>query len=257
MAGLHYLKGMFAISDEAVVEGFLENPYWQYFCGFEFFEHELPLDPSSMTRWRKRADARGFEDMPAETLRTAEGAGELRQNGLKRVNADTTAQEKNVTFPTDARLLCKGTELLARHSRRNGIRLRQSFARLSKRQLRDSSRYAHSRKFKAAQKCVRTLSTYLGRILRDVARKASDIPGEFKDAIKNADRIFHQKKSDKDKLYSYFAPEVSCIAKGKAHKKYEFGCKASIVSTPEGNWIVGAAAHHGNPFDGHTLVLQL
>jgi IS5 family transposase len=82
---------MFAISDEAVVEGFLENPYWQYFCGFEFFEHELPLDSSSMTRWRKRAGARGFEDMLAETLKTAERTGELKQNDLKRVNVDKQA----------------------------------------------------------------------------------------------------------------------------------------------------------------------
>jgi IS5 family transposase len=253
MAGLHYLKGMFAISDEAVVESFLENPYWQYFCGMEFFEHALPLDPSSMTRWRKRVGARGFEDMLGETLKTAGRVGELKQKDLNRVNVDTTVQEKNITFPTDAKLMCKGIELLARHSRRNGIKLRQSFARLAKRTLRDSAKYAHSRKFKAAQKCVRTLRTYLGRILRGVERKAADIPEEFRKAIEYANRIYRQKKSDKDKLYSYFAPEVSCISKGKAHKKYEFGCKASIVSTSKGNWIVGASAHHGNPFDGHTL----
>jgi IS5 family transposase len=253
MAGLHYLKGMFALSDEKLIEGFLENPYWQYFCGMEFFEHELPLDSSSMTRWRKRTGASGFEAMLSETLKAAERTGELRKGDFSRVNAGTTVQEKNITFPTDAKLLHKGIELLVRHSRRNGIELRQSYSRLSKRQLRDSSRYAHSKKFKASEKCVKALRTYLGRVLRDVSRKASGVPGEFKKIIGMAEKIHSQKKLDKNKLYSYFAPEVSCISKGKAHKKYEFGCKASIVSTSKGNWIAGAEAFHGNPFDGHTL----
>jgi IS5 family transposase len=253
MAGLHYLKGMFALSDEELVEGFLENPYWQYFCGMEFFEHRLPLDSSSMTRWRKRIGSRGFEAMLSETLKAAERTGGLKGGDFDRVNVDTTVQEKNITFPTDAKLLYKGIELLVRHSRRNGTALRQSYARLSKRQLRDSTRYAHSRKLKASEKCVRALRTYLGRILRDIQRKAPEVSGEFKKIIEMAGKIHDQKKFDKNKLYSYFAPEASCISKGKAHKKYEFGCKASIVSTSKGNWIVGAEAFHGNPFDGHTL----
>jgi IS5 family transposase len=257
MVGLHYLKGMFSLSDESVVEGFLENPYWQYFCGFEFFVHELPLDSSSMTRWRKRAGTKGFENMLSETLAVAERTGELKQKDFNRVNVDTTVQEKNVTFPTDAKLLSKGIELIARNSRREGIALRQSYVRLAKKQLRDSSRYAHARKFKLAEKCVRTLRTYLGRILRDVTRKAPDISESFSKVIERAKRIYSQKKTDKDKLYSYFAPEVSCIAKGKAHKKYEFGCKTSIVNTSQGNWIVGGSACHGNPFDGHTLAGSL
>ena len=115
------MKGMYALSDERVAEGFLENPYWQYFCGMEFFEHRLPLDPSSMTRWRKRAGSKGFESLLTETLKTAETAGELKDKDFSRVNVDTTVQEKNITFPTDAKLLCKGIELLARHSRRNGL----------------------------------------------------------------------------------------------------------------------------------------
>jgi IS5 family transposase len=253
MAGLHYLKGMFALSDERVVEGFLENPYWQYFCGLEFFEHRLPLDSSSMTRWRKRVGSKGFEDLLSETLKTAETVGELKDKDFSRVNVDTTVQEKNITFPTDAKLLCKGIELLTRHSKRNGVELRQSFARLAPKALRDSARYMHSRKFKLAKKAVRELRTYLGRLLRDVGRKVSEIPEDFNEVIKLATRVYNQKKEDHNKLYSYFAPEVSCIAKGKAHKKYEFGCKASLVSTSAGNWIIGAEAFHGNPFDGHTL----
>jgi IS5 family transposase len=257
MAGLHYLKGMFALSDERAVEGFLENPYWQYFCGMEFFARCLPLDSSSMTRWRKRAGSRGFEGLLSETLQAAERTGQLKESDFKRVNVDTTVQEKNITYPTDAKLLCKGIELIVRHCKRNGVELRQSYARVAPKALRDSARYAHSRKFGMAQKCVRRLRTCLGRVIRDVGRKISDIPEDFSKAVEMAARVYNQRKKDTNKLYSYFAPEASCIAKGKEHKKYEFGCKASIVSTSAGNWIIGAKAFHGNPFDGHTLASSL
>ena len=257
MAGLHYLKGLHALSDELVVEGFLENPYWQYFCGMEFFEHRLPLDSSSMTRWRKRVGSKGFEDLLQETLRLAEDSGQLKESDYKRVNVDTTVQEKNITHPTDAKLLCKGIELVVRHCRRSGIPLRQTYARLAPKALLDSTRYAHARQYKKAQAQVKKLRTFLGRVLRDVKRKTMEISGGFMELLDLATRIHQQKKEDRDKLYSYFAPEVSCIAKGKAHKKYEFGCKASIVSTSVGNWIVGAKVFHGNPFDGHTLAGSL
>lgn len=257
MTGLHYLKGMYALSDERTVEGFLENPYWQYFCGMEFFEHRLPLDSSSMTRWRKRVGSKGFEDLLCETLRLAESSGQLRESDYKRVNVDTTVQEKNITHPTDAKLLCKGIELVVRHCRRSGIKLRQTYARLAPKALRESARYAHARKYRKAQGQVKKLRTFLGRVLRDVERKATNVTGSFKELLEMATRIHKQKKEDRDKLYSYFAPEVSCIAKGKVHKKYEFGCKASIVSTSLGNWIVGAEVFQGNPFDGHTLAPSL
>ena len=66
-------------------------------------------------------------------------------------------------------------------------------------------------------------------------------------------RIYDQKRKDKNKIYSVHAPEVECIAKGKAHKKYEFGCKVSVAVTSKGGWFIGAKAFHGNPYDGHTL----
>ncbi len=257
MVGLHYLKGMYALSDERVVEGFLENPYWQYFCGMEFFMHRLPLDPSSMTRWRKRVGSRGFEDLLAQTLEAAQRCELLKEGDFKRMNVDTTVQEKNITFPTNAKLLCKGIELIVRCSRREGVALRQSYARLAPKLGREYARFAHAHKFKQAQKCAKTLRTYLGRLLRDVGRKASEVSEKFAQVLELAARAYHQEKGDKGKLYSFFAPEVSCIAKGKAHKKYEFGSKVSVVSTSKENWVVGAEAFSGNPFDGHTLARSL
>ena len=257
MAGLHYLKGMYSLSDERLLEEFLENPYWQYFCGLEYFEHHLPLDSSSMTRWRKRIGSRGFENLLGETLKAAESIGAFKPSDAIRVNVDTTVQEKNITFPTDAKLLCKGIELLARYCKRHGIELRQSYARLAPKAMRNSYYYARQRKYNKAHRCVRELRTYLGRVLRDIDRKIKELPSDLNDLTVLAYRVYNQRKEDSDKLYSYFCPEVSCISKGKAHKKYEFGSKTSIVSTSKGNWILGASVYHDNPYDGHTLSRSL
>ncbi len=100
---------------------------------------------------------------------------------------------------------------------------------------------------------TRKLSTYLGRVMRDVRRKASPGDAELERLLALAERIYTQQKKSKNKVYSVHAPEVECIAKGKIHKKYEFGCKVGVVSTSKKNWIVGVEAYHGNPYDGHTL----
>lgn len=129
MVGLHYLKGLCDLSDEAVSEGFLENPYWQYFCGMEFFEHKLPLNPSSMTRWRKRVGSRGFETLLKETIETALLLNCLKQKDILKVTIDTTVQEKNITFSMEVKLYAKGTERLVREAKKAGITLRQTYAR--------------------------------------------------------------------------------------------------------------------------------
>jgi IS5 family transposase len=105
---------------------------------------------------------------------------------------------------------------------------------------------------------TRKLKTLLGRVVRDIERKARKIRGQIVDEplrelLALAHRLLEQTRDSKNKIYSVHAPEVECIAKGKAHKRYEFGCKASIATTSKSNWIVGAHALHGNPYDGHTL----
>jgi IS5 family transposase len=76
----------------------------------------------------------------------------------------------------------------------------------------------------------------------------------FANELAMARHLLTQKKTDKKKLYSLHAPEVECLAKGEAHKRYEFGVKASIATTNKSNFVVGGMALPGNPFDGHTLV---
>ena len=253
MAGLHYLKYAFDHSDESVVATFLENPYWQYFCGMEYFAHDLPLDPSSMTRWRKRLGKSDSEALLKETIQTAIQMKVMKPKEVDEVNVDTTVQEKAVAYPTDARNYNKGRKLLVRIARKRGIELRQSYARVGEDAFRRQARYAHARQMKRAAKATRQLRNYLGRVIRELERSSERLTEREKKILSLVKRLYEQKRTDKKKVYSLHAPEVECIAKGKAHKKYEFGCKVSLVSTNGTNWIVGACACHGTPYDGHTL----
>lgn len=253
MVGLHYLKNAFDLSDESVVHGFVENPYWQYFCGFEYFQHDFPINPSSLTRWRRRVGDDGVEHLLQELLETAKRTGHLKRSDVGHVNVDTTVQEKAIAFPTDARLYHKMRVVLVRAAEARGIKLRQSYRRLSKRALAKQGRYAHARQMKRARKMTRQLKTYLGRVYRDIERNVVEPDDELKELLARANKLLLQQKESKHKLYSIHAPEVECISKGKAHKRYEFGCKVSMVTSANSNWILGISALTGNPYDGHTL----
>jgi IS5 family transposase len=253
LVGLHYLKHAFDESDESVLERFLENPYWQYFCGFEYFQHELPVDPTTPVKWRKRVGSKRLEALLKETVSVAEQGRFLKRESKRRLNVDTTVQEKAISFPTDARLYHKMRIKLVEAARSRGIRLRQSYTRLGGRVFVKQHRYRHANQHKRARKMTKKLKTYLGRVLRDIERKVDEPDSELAELLAKANRLLMQERKSKNKLYSIHAPEVECISKGKAHKRYEFGCKVGIVSTSRDNWIVGIGAFHGNPYDGHTL----
>ena len=254
MVGLHYLKNAYNESDESSVERFLENPYWQYFCGYEFFQQKYPLEPSSLVKWRKRVGEDGIEKMLYQTLATAKKLGLLKESHMNKVNIDTTVQEKAITYPTDARLYNRMREKLVKFAKKLGIELRQTYARVAKKALIMQGRYSHARQMKRAAHETKKLRIFLGRVTRELKRKVTkDIPEELENLLNMSERLFLQKKDDKEKIYSIHAPEVECIAKGKVHKKYEFGCKVSVASTSRDNWIIGIKGHHGNPYDGHTL----
>jgi len=133
MVGLTYLSRMYDLSDEAVVENWLENSYWQYFCGYEYFQLRFPLDPSSLVRWRKRIGAEGMEFLLQQTLVTAKNSGKLKEPSLRQINVDTTVQEKNITFPTDAKLYHRMCTRLVKEARKIGVELRQTYVRVGKR----------------------------------------------------------------------------------------------------------------------------
>jgi IS5 family transposase len=258
MVGLLYLKHAFDESDESVVARWVENPYWQFFCGLCYMQHELPIDPSSLSRWRKRVGAERLEKLLEATIHTALAMKAVRSQELQKVNVDTTVQEKAIAFPTDARLYQKMRVALVGRARSLGLRLRQNYRFKGKRLLAKQGRYAHARQMKRAGKMTRQLKTILGRVLRDIQRKAPSLQGRIVDEplrelVALAERLLAQTRTSKNKLYSVHAPEVECLSKGKAHKHYEFGCKVSVATTSKSNWIVGTQALHGNPYDGHTL----
>ncbi|PLX49058.1 MAG: IS5/IS1182 family transposase [Desulfobulbaceae bacterium] len=256
MVGLTYLEHAFGISDEEVVRRWVENPYWQYLCGETYFQHDLPISPSSLSRWRKRVGEEGCEAVLAATISAGLKSKAVRPASLKRITVDTTVQPKAIRYPTDARSYDRCRARLVRLAKQFGVNLRQSYVRLGPRALKQASKYAHARQFKRAKKEIKKAKTYLGRVYRDILRKILDDPdlhAEFHEELELTERMLAQQKKDKNKLYSIHAPEVECIAKGKIHKKYEFGVKVSVASTNRDNFVVGMQALAGNPFDGHTL----
>ena len=197
MVALHYLKHTYDHSDESVVETFLENPYWQYFCGFEYFQHEFPLDPTSMVKWRSRIGADGIEKLFYQTLKTAQNLGLLKKNHLHKVNVDTTVQEKAIAFPTDARLYYKMRNKLVKAAEERGIELRQNYRRLSKKALVMQGRYSHAKQMKRARKETKKLKTYLGRVTRDIRRKAHEPDQELAELLSLSERLLAQQRNDK------------------------------------------------------------
>jgi len=256
LVGLHYLKESSNLSDERTIKVWTENPYWQYFCGMKYFEHRVPVDPSQMTRWRKKVGEAGVEKLLAGTVRAALDMKALRPQSFQKVNVDTTVQEKAIHYPTDARLYYDMREKLVRMAEANGVELRQSYVRLGKGALFQVGRYTHARQMKRAAKKIRKLRTYLGCVARDIERKIEG-DGErqevFRGALALAGRVMAQKRTDSKKVYSVHAPEVECISKGKSHKKYEFGVKVSIATTSREGIVIGMRSLPGNPYDGHTL----
>ena len=162
-------------------------------------------------------------------------------------------QGKNIRFPTDARLYDRLRERLVKKAKRSGIDLRQSYERVAKKALHKQSSHARANQFKKARKQTKKLKICLGRVTRDIRRKMKMLSPVLEKLLSISDKVLSQERSSKNKIYSIHETEVECISKGKPHKKYEFGCKVGFVTSATSNWILGAKAFHGNPYDGHTL----
>ena len=257
IAGLLYLQHAFDLSDEEVVWHWVENPYWQVFTGETYLRTEPPIDPSSLTRWRKRLGEAGVEELLAETIEAAKRADVIKPSSIKRVIVDTTVMEKAIAHPTDSRLLERCREHLVAAAARHGIKLRQNYNREAPRLAGQIGRYAHAKQYKRMKRALRTLRSRVGRVMRDVERQLGSVAApsraKLEDLIGRTKRLLSQKQKDKHKLYALHAPEVECINKGKARTPYEFGVKVSITTTHKEGLVLGARSMPGNPYDGHTL----
>jgi IS5 family transposase len=261
VAGLFILKHLHDLSDEVLCARWLENPYYQFFCGELSFCHKLPFERSSLTHWRQRLGEEQLVALVQESLSVAHRTGALATRDLERVVVDTTVQPKAIAHPTDARLCHRALEKLVDLAKRNGVPLRQSYRRVAKRAVIMIGRYTPAHQFKRARRQLRFLRTRLGRVIRDIRRRIDGneaLKQRFANLLALAHRVrFQDHRQRGPKVYSLHAPEVECIGKGKARAPYEFGCKVSIATPATkpkgGQFVLHAKALHGNPFDGHTL----
>ena len=257
IAGLLYLQHTFACSDEDLIWTWIENPYWQHFCGEIYFQHQPPIDPSSMTRWRQRIGEEGIERLLMETIEAAHRGNVVKAKSFEKVIIDTTVMEKAVAYPTDSRLLERGRQYLVKLAATLGIKLRQNYNRQAPRLAAQVGRYAHARQYRRMKGALKSLRTLVGRVWRDIDRKL-DRQDEIQapkatSILERVKRLLEPKPKDKNKLYSLHAPEVECISKGKIRQPYEFGVKVTVATTHKEGLVVGMRSLPGNPYDGHTL----
>jgi transposase, IS5 family len=257
LVGLHYLKHAFNESDESLVARWLENPYWQYFCGYTMMQHELPLHSTSLVKWRQRVGVEKLAELLQETIALAVREKHVSPQELQQVNVDTTVQEKNITHPTDAKLFYQAITKLAKAAKERGVRLRQTYVRVAKFAALQASRYAHAKQFRRMRGQLRFLRARLGRMLRDFGRNVLHPDAPLKALLDLGWRLHRQQPHEGRKLYSLHEPEVMCISKGKSHKRYEFGQKIAVATTNRGNWMLAAVLCPDNPYDGHTLAATL
>jgi len=246
MVGLLILKHLRNLSDESIVEQWSENNYYQYFCGNQDFTPVFPCDSSELVHFRKRIGERGIELILKESIRLNGKDGEE-----DNISADTTVQEKNITYPTDNKLQRKIIKKCQQIAHKEGLNLRQSYSRTLKKLSVEQRFSRHPKNRKRAFKAHRKVKTIAGRLVRELERKLPD-NHKYSSSLNIFNKVLSQTKHSKNKIYSLHEPQVQCISKGKEYKKYEFGNKVSILYTQNTGVIVGALSF-GNPYDGHTL----
>ena len=256
MIGLLLLQHMNSLSDELVIDRWVENPYWQYFCGYDLLQWKMPIDPSSLTRFRNRVGDKRMEKILSLTVDVAIQSKFVEKKDLSKVIVDTTVMPKNIQYPTDSKLYEKARVRIVKLCQEHNIDLRQNYNQVCKKIIRKIGGYLHAKQMKRAKKEIKSLKNILGRIVRDAKRKTDDnkdLSILFKPTLDLATRLLNQKTKDKNKIYSLHESEVVCISKGKSRNRYEFGSKVSLVMTHKKSLITSSQSLDGNPYDGHTL----
>lgn len=249
MVGGLLLKRIYNLSDELLCEAWIRDPYMQYFCGMAHFEHKFPTDPSDFVHFRKRIGTEGVEKIFAYSVKLF---GKQAQEKVQL--SDTTVAENNTTFPTDSKLAKKIIDACNKIAQKERILQRQTYVRTSKQLVRDTHNRSHPKRRKKAKKADAKLKTIAGRLLRELERNLSE--QQLKRYQKELDlywKTLNQKRTDTNKIYSLHKPFTACIAKGKAHKKYEFGSKIGLTTTFNSLIITSIKSFEGNPHDSKTI----
>lgn len=248
MVGLLILKQLYDLGDETVMAEWISNPYFQHFCGESVFQWKFPCDPSDLVHFRHRIGESGVEKILSASILL-----HPKEVLSEDISIDTTVQEKNITFPTDTKLAVKVIKKCQAIAKQEGVKLRQSY----KFAVKDLLKAANSRSPKKVverKKARKSIKTKAGVLVREIKRKLSpESLAKHEEILKVCEKVLNQKREDKGKLYSLHELEVSCIAKGKAEKKYEFGSKVSIAVSQKSNVIVSVVNFKGNPNDNKTL----
>jgi IS5 family transposase len=253
MVSLLILKRLYNLGDETVVEEWVHNPYMQYFSGETEFQWDLPCEPSDLVHFRNRIGEEGVKKILKLSI---DLHGKDAQEA--QVVIDTTVQEKNITFPTDVKLHRKIATACVQIAKAEEIPLRQSYTRTVKHLVYLQRGRNNIKTKKTALKAARRLKTISGRLLRELQKK---LPPEslktYEQRLAIFEKVLSQERDSRNKIYSIHEPHVYCVAKGKDHKKYEFGSKVSIARTKRSGIIVGALNIETNQYDGHTLPAAL
>jgi IS5 family transposase len=250
IVGLLMLKRMFNESDESVVDRWNENPYWQYFTGEQYFQNKQPLDPSEFVHFRKRLGEAGFEHILSYTVSLFKGA-----NTEKEILIDTTVQEKNITYPTDTKLAKKIIEKCRKLAKGEHLQLRRTYKKELKQLMKEQYNGHHPKRRKKATKARKRIKTIAFTLVRELRRKLQE--DHYEEQLTLFEKVLNQKRNDKNKIYSLHELDVYCIAKGKAHKKYEYGNKVSVVTGLKTGVITSVKSYQGNPHDSKTLSASL
>jgi IS5 family transposase len=262
MASLLYLKHSFNLSDEELVVRWSENVLWQFFSGMDYYEHRLPCDATQIGRFRRDLGEDGMELLLKATIDAALAIKAVKPKDLERVIVDTTVQEKAIAHPVDSRLIEIARHKVVGAAKCAGIQLKQTYAKEGKELRRRAGGYAHAKQFRRLRKVLKRQRTILGIVIRNVQRRLEsqdfvpEHPKSLSDLVmwlERAERIRTQQRNGTNKLYALHAPEVECLAKGKARKPYEFGVKSAVVVSHKHGLMLGARTFPGNPYDGHIL----
>lgn len=249
MIGCLLLKQMYNLGDETLVLAWEQNPYMQYFCGYGQFQHKFPCDPSDFVHFRKRLGEDGIEKIFAYTVNLHGSAVKS-----KMMISDTTVQENNVTFPTDSKLAKKIIDQCNTIAQKESLPQRQTYARVSKQCLRDTYNSTHPKRKKKAKRSASKLKTIAYRLIRELQRNMHEsLLPKYEEKLSMFKKILDQHKDSKNKIYSIHKPFTTCIAKGKAHKQYEFGNKVGLMVDPKTLVITAITSYQGNPHDSQTI----